>query len=184
MHKNAKIFEIHLNPVMMVFIGELLLRALRWIHICQGFSHFSGFLHHFVLAKLATSSIKGWYGKQLWVKQLINGRQWTTKVMQSFVVRNFTQCGYVSSKVQVSEWTSRQWQAIVMIPVVVVNFPPRLTFDNRAWKNGWFRTNALKMQSSISPKHWSPTIHPYNHSLEFGPCSGLLKSKLLENILE
>ena len=25
--------------------------------MCQGFSHFSGFLHHFVLAKFATSSI-------------------------------------------------------------------------------------------------------------------------------
>ena len=27
-------------------------------HMCQGFSHFSGFLHHFVLAKLTTSSIR------------------------------------------------------------------------------------------------------------------------------
>ena len=26
--------------------------------MCQGFSHFPGFLHHFVMAKLATSSIK------------------------------------------------------------------------------------------------------------------------------
>ena len=26
--------------------------------MCQGFSHFSGFLHHSVLAKLATSSIR------------------------------------------------------------------------------------------------------------------------------
>ena len=26
--------------------------------MCQGFKHFSGFLHHFVLAKLATSSIR------------------------------------------------------------------------------------------------------------------------------
>ena len=26
--------------------------------MCQGFSHFSGFLHQFVLAKLATSSIR------------------------------------------------------------------------------------------------------------------------------
>ena len=26
--------------------------------MCQGFSHFSGFLHHFVMAKLATSSIR------------------------------------------------------------------------------------------------------------------------------
>ena len=26
--------------------------------MCQGFSDFTGFLHHFVLAKLATSSIR------------------------------------------------------------------------------------------------------------------------------
>ena len=26
--------------------------------MCQGFSHFSGILHHFVLAKLANSSIR------------------------------------------------------------------------------------------------------------------------------
>ena len=26
--------------------------------MCQGFSHFTGFLHHFVLAKLAISSIR------------------------------------------------------------------------------------------------------------------------------
>ena len=26
--------------------------------MCQGFSHFSGILHHFVLAKLATTSIR------------------------------------------------------------------------------------------------------------------------------
>ena len=26
--------------------------------MCQGFSHFSGFLHHLILAKLATSSIR------------------------------------------------------------------------------------------------------------------------------
>ena len=28
------------------------------MRMCQGFGHFSGFLHHFVLAKLATSSIR------------------------------------------------------------------------------------------------------------------------------
>ena len=29
----------------------------RWVPMCQGFNHFSGFLHHFVRAKLANSSI-------------------------------------------------------------------------------------------------------------------------------
>ena len=54
----------HLNPVMLVFIRKLSLSTLRWIPMCQGFSHFSGFLHHFVLAKVATSSIR--------VKELVN----------------------------------------------------------------------------------------------------------------
>ena len=53
--KDAKIFENHLNPVILVFIWKLSLSSLIWVPICQGFSHFSGFLHHFVLAKLASS---------------------------------------------------------------------------------------------------------------------------------
>ena len=32
--------------------------TLRWVPMCQGLSHFSDFSHHFVLAKLATSSIR------------------------------------------------------------------------------------------------------------------------------
>ena len=55
-HKNTIIFENHLKPVMLVIIGKLSLSSLKWVPICQGFSHFSG-LHHFVLAKLASSSI-------------------------------------------------------------------------------------------------------------------------------
>ena len=43
---------------MLVFIRKLSLSTLIWVPICQGFSHFSGFLHHFVLAKVATSSIR------------------------------------------------------------------------------------------------------------------------------
>ena len=57
-HKNPKIFENHLNPVVLVFIGKLSLSTLRKVPICQGFSHFSGFLHHFVLAKVTTSSTR------------------------------------------------------------------------------------------------------------------------------
>ena len=58
MHKNTKLFENYLNPAMLVFIGQLSLRTLRRVPMCQGFSHFAGLLHHFVLAKLATSSIR------------------------------------------------------------------------------------------------------------------------------
>ena len=46
-HKDAKIFENHLNPVMLVFIGKLPLSSLKWIHMWQGFNHL-----------LATSSIR------------------------------------------------------------------------------------------------------------------------------
>ena len=55
----AKIFENHLNPVMLVFIRLLSLSTLRWIPICQGFSNFSAFLHHFVSANLSHQQHKG-----------------------------------------------------------------------------------------------------------------------------
>ena len=37
---------------------KALLSTLRWVPICQGFGHLQGFLHHFVVAKLAISSIR------------------------------------------------------------------------------------------------------------------------------
>ena len=43
---------------MLECIGKLSLSTLRKVPMCQGFSHFSGFLHHLVLATLATSSIR------------------------------------------------------------------------------------------------------------------------------
>ena len=58
---NAKasfIFENHLNPVMLVLIRKFSLSTLRWVPICQGFSNFSGFLPHFLLAKLGLSTKK------------------------------------------------------------------------------------------------------------------------------
>ena len=39
-HKNTEFFENLLNPVMLVFIGKLLLSPIRWVPICQGFHHF------------------------------------------------------------------------------------------------------------------------------------------------
>ena len=43
----CKIFETHLNPVMLVFIGKLLLSTLRWVPMCQGFRHISSFFASF-----------------------------------------------------------------------------------------------------------------------------------------
>ena len=43
-HKNAKIFEKHLNPVMLVLIGKLSLSSFRWVPMCHGLSSFSVFL--------------------------------------------------------------------------------------------------------------------------------------------
>ena len=55
---HKEFFETYLNYVILVFIGKLSLSTLRWIPICQGSSDFSGFLPHFVLAKLVPSSIR------------------------------------------------------------------------------------------------------------------------------
>ena len=57
-HKDAKLSKNHPNPVMLVFFGLLSHSTLRLVPMCQGFSHFSRFLHHVVMAKLATSSIR------------------------------------------------------------------------------------------------------------------------------
>ena len=57
-HYDAKIFEKHVNPVMLLFIGKLSMSTLRWVPTCQGCSHFKVFLHHFVLVKFCTSSIR------------------------------------------------------------------------------------------------------------------------------
>ena len=67
-HKNAKIFENHRNRIMLVFIWKLSPSTLRWITMWQGLSHFPAFLHHFVLAKLATSNTR--------VKQLFASRNY------------------------------------------------------------------------------------------------------------
>ena len=48
-YKDAKIFENHLNPAMLVCIGKILMSTTRWVPICQGFSDFPVFfMHHFV----------------------------------------------------------------------------------------------------------------------------------------
>ena len=43
---------------MLVFIRKLSQSTYRWVHMCQGFSHFSPFLYHFEMAKLATTSMR------------------------------------------------------------------------------------------------------------------------------
>ena len=43
---------------MLVSIRKLSLSTLRWVPICQSSCHFRSFLHHFVMAKLATSTIR------------------------------------------------------------------------------------------------------------------------------
>ena len=58
-HKDAKIFDNHLNMVVLVFIEKLSLSTLRWVPMCQSFSLFqSCLLQYSVLAKLSTSSIR------------------------------------------------------------------------------------------------------------------------------
>ena len=49
-------FRKTFKPFHICFYGIALAENLRWVPTCHGFSHFSVFLHHFVLAKIATSS--------------------------------------------------------------------------------------------------------------------------------
>ena len=56
-YKDSKVFDNHLNPVMLVFIELLSLSTQMSTHLL-GFQSFSAFLHHFVLAKLASSSLR------------------------------------------------------------------------------------------------------------------------------
>ena len=54
--KNAKSFENHLDPVMLVFIEKLSPSTIEGVPMCQGFRKFSAFLHYFVMTKLVNSS--------------------------------------------------------------------------------------------------------------------------------
>ena len=72
--QESKDFLKHLNPVMLVFIGLLSLSTLRWAPKYRVSVIFLLFFHHFVLAKLATSSIKVKVHKKptwLWWKEAI-----------------------------------------------------------------------------------------------------------------
>ena len=50
-------FGNYLDPVMLLFKGQLSLSTLRWVPKCQTFNHFSVLLHLFVLVKLETTGI-------------------------------------------------------------------------------------------------------------------------------
>ena len=54
--QEPNIFENNLNRVIVHWIA--LAEYFQMSTMCQGFSHFSGFLHHSVLAKLDASSIR------------------------------------------------------------------------------------------------------------------------------
>ena len=78
-HKDAKIFEKHLNPVIVVFIGLLSLSIFRWVPIYQGFSHFfNRFFALFCIGQIS-SSIRVWQAVQgshrcSWTCPAVNGR--------------------------------------------------------------------------------------------------------------
>ena len=56
--KAQGLFNKQSKPCYVAIIGKLSLSTLRWVAINQGFSHFSGFLYNFLLAKLAIISIR------------------------------------------------------------------------------------------------------------------------------
>ena len=51
------VFEIGFVMIFL-FFKKNITKITRWVPFCQGFSHFSAFSYHFVLAKLATSSMR------------------------------------------------------------------------------------------------------------------------------
>ena len=67
-NEGGKHFWNPFKPCHVGILWILSLSSLRWVPMCQGFNHLSGFLHHFVLAKLATSCIRAkdscWVGSK------------------------------------------------------------------------------------------------------------------------
>ena len=57
-HKDAQIFWKPSKPCWYSLESSCCLSTLRWVPICQGFSHLSAFLYYIELGKLVTSSIK------------------------------------------------------------------------------------------------------------------------------
>ena len=55
--QGCKVFWKASKPCCVGIHWIVLLSTLRWVPVCHGFSHFSGFLHHFVLAKYRWFSI-------------------------------------------------------------------------------------------------------------------------------
>ena len=94
MYKKANNNENHQNQVVWVLIWKLSLSTRRWVPICQGFSNFLGILHHFVLAKLATSSIrvKTKMGS-LGIQQVEMGQANTHTHTQNYVYMVVAWCG-------------------------------------------------------------------------------------------
>ena len=76
--RTERFFENHLNHVVLVLIRKVLLSTLRWVPMCQGFGDFSCFLLHFVLAKLATSSIR----VKTYLKKKIKNKAWISKMFE------------------------------------------------------------------------------------------------------
>ena len=56
-YKDTNTFENHLNPVMLVFIGKLSDCSQMSTHL-PGLQSYFRIFHHFVLAKVATTSIR------------------------------------------------------------------------------------------------------------------------------
>ena len=57
-HTDTRIFDNHLNPVMLIFIGYHW-STMRWVPMCQGFNHFSGLMHNFHVSQICRQQHKG-----------------------------------------------------------------------------------------------------------------------------
>ena len=86
--------------------------------MCQGLGHFSGFLHHFVLAKLATSSIR--------VKSLINrGPAYDARLHENYRMDRTQQASRIffnqdsSSSLQQFGWLPPEGSVCVVMVIVI-----------------------------------------------------------------
>ena len=110
--KASKVIEHYLNPVMCVFIRWLSLSTLRWVPLCQSFSHFSVFLHHVVLVNLATSNTR----VEWWKVRFLNNVQILTLMLLLANLANTKWCKKTWKITKTLAWYGYSGRAFQWIP--------------------------------------------------------------------
>ena len=122
---------------MLVSIGELSQSTLRWVPICQGFSHFLDFLHHFVMPKWATYSIRVNQGITLQAISI-----WRFASLILYYTINFLL--FILTEVRIAN-------IIKIWPITIL-----WSIDFTIWKQQWQFTIVDHVLSNISHFHAKP----------------------------